>query len=85
MLRFLGGDATALFAPSRQRGGESRLHTRHIPSYNKTCPHRVVNSGDTTSLNLGQSERDAKPLVELLQHGAILGPELWLGKCTGYL
>lgn len=66
MLRLLGGDATVLRAPSRQRGGESRLQTRHIPSYNKTFPHRVVDSSDTTSLNLGKSERNAKPLVELL-------------------
>jgi hypothetical protein len=75
MLRLLGGEATALLAPSRQRGGESRLHTRHIPSHNKTFPHRVANSSDTTSLNLGKRERDAKPLVKLLQHGAISGRE----------
>lgn len=75
MLRLLGGDATALLAPSRQRGGESRLDARYIPSYNKTIANHVVNSIDKSSLSLGKRGWDIKPLVELLRHGAILGRE----------
>jgi len=57
MRRFPGWAATALLAPSRQRSGESRLHIRYLPSYNKTIPHRAVSSNDKTSLNLGKRER----------------------------
>src|SRR4249920_3669583 len=57
MRRFPGWAPTALLAPSRQRSGESRLHIRYLPSYNKTIPHRAVSSNDKTSLNLGKRER----------------------------